>query len=275
MKNLREKQEFYRENGYWIEEQVFSSEECDLICKKMKQFANEQFAMITNPDRPEFLIAQSIEKLAATSSSIPGLGKKSDLIKEAFETAQLMRSIMTDKRLVSVLKDIESREIVALVSSFFFKEAGTPYAEQAWNPHQDNIYMNIKKGCSINTQLMLADADRENGAMYIYPGSQEEDLLPFDDAPTYGEEARKNPGRKCIIPEKYKDKKLDLNFRKGDFLMIDGHLIHGSYYNKSSRSRPVFAWQVCTRADSKSATGEHGGENSRRTEITLENHEDC
>lgn len=260
---------FYRKNGYWIERGVFTPDECNKICTSMRRYADDKFTMITNPDRPEFLIAQAIEKLANISSSIPGLGKKSDLIGEVIQTSNLMRSVMTDPRLVSILEDIQGQEVVALVSQFFFKEAGSAYAEQAWNPHQDNAYLNIKKGCSINTQLMLADADRENGAMYVFPGSHEEDILPFVHVATYGEEARKNPGRKCEIPDKYVDQKLDLTFKKGDFLMIDGNLIHGSYTNRSNRSRPVFAWQTCTLKDAGPGLGENIGENSRRMAITL------
>ena len=36
-------------------------------------------------------------------------------------------------------------------------------------------------------------------------------------------------------------KKIDLNFNKGDILILHGNLVHGSYPNKSNYSRPLYS----------------------------------
>lgn len=262
MKSQSNSQKFYQENGFRIVRRVFSSDECNHILREIKKFADKDFGIIINPDRPKFLLAQGLGNMPVESE----LWQKVDFVEMAFSTSKLMRGVMTDPRLVSVLEEIQGREVIALVSQFFFKEAGSYYAKQAWNPHQDNSYLHIKKGCAINAQLILADADPKNGSVYVFPGSHKEDILPFEPTISYGKRAKNRPGNKCVIPEKYS--RQDLHFKKGDFFILDGNLIHGSYPNNSNRSRPVYAWQTCTR-DSASPALESRGKNAQRMEITL------
>jgi len=175
---------------------------------------------------------------------------------------------MTDVRSNNILQGIHlGRNITALCSQFLFKEFGSKFQHEAWNPHQDNSYLNIKKGCAVNVQLMLSDNNKINGSLYAYPGSHAEEILPFEQKMSYGDDANNQPGNNCIIPSKYS--KIDLEFSKGDLLFIHGNLIHGSYPNLSSISRPVFAWQTCTLGDAEVALGSNRGKNAQRMEIKL------
>ena len=42
--------------------------------------------------------------------------------------------------MVHILETLTNAKVVGLMSQILFKEAGSPYASQAWNPHQDNSY---------------------------------------------------------------------------------------------------------------------------------------
>ena len=50
------------------------------------------------------------------------------------------------------------------------------------------------------------------------------------------------------MPEGYE--KVDVNFRKGDLLVLHGNCIHGSYANVSKkRSRPLFSCSYITKGE--------------------------
>jgi ectoine hydroxylase-related dioxygenase (phytanoyl-CoA dioxygenase family) len=256
--------DFWKNNGYLIIKKKYSVQECDFFLSKIKKFSNKDFSTIINPDRLDFLIAQSSNSITEELE----LWQRIENIQEARLTAQIFRSIMTDIRSYNILQSIqEGKNVIALCSQFLFKEFGSKYQHEAWNPHQDNSYLNIKKGSAINVQLMLSDSSKVNGSIYIYPGSHDEDILPFETMQSYGDKAKNQPGNKCIIPIKYS--KVDLEFDKGDLLFIHGNLIHGSYPNLSSKSRPVFAWQTCTLADADIALGLNSGKNTQRMKIKL------
>lgn len=227
----QEQLSFYRLNGYLIVQKLFSEEECDAIKKSIRQHANEDFAAIMNPDRPEELAKQA-----------PFSSRESVL-----QTSRFFRNIMKDPRYVTIVEMLQGKEMVGLMSQMLFKEVGTKYAAQAWNPHQDNAYPRNPNNQYITMNLFLADAERENGSMYVYPGSHQEDLLPFKSTVSYREEDGR-PGNLCEIPEKYT--RVDLSFRRGDLLILHGNTIHGSYSDLSQkRSRPLFSCSYITKGE--------------------------
>ena len=190
---------------------VFSSAECGKLLETFEKHANRDYAAILNLDRE---------------------------IPEA-------RAVMKDPKIVSILETLQGENVVGLMSQVLFKKAGSPYASQAWNPHQDNAYPQGKPGAYITINLFLADADPENGGMYIYPGSHREPLLPFEPVKSYREDLGANPGNIVKVPEKYK--KADLIVKKGGMLVLNGQVIHGSYPNRSkTRSRPLFSISYIT-----------------------------
>lgn len=197
----------YHEEGYLIVENVFSSEECDFLLQLCEKHADKNYSAILNLDR-----------------------RVSEL-----------RNLLKDPRLVAMLEAFEG-EVVGVMSQVLFKKVGSPYASQAWNPHQDNSYPQVEGGVYITINAYLADSDPENGGLYMFPGSHKAGLLPCAPTVSYREIPGTNPGNTVQVPEKYKS--VDLRTRKGDVLFIHGLVVHGSYPNRSnSRSRPLL--QLC------------------------------
>src|SRR5579872_6321603 len=122
----------YRELGYLLKEELFSPQECDRLLRIFEQHAEKDYPAIMNLDR-----------------AVPEV-----------------RGLMKDPRCVSVLEALKGAEMVALVSQALFKRVGTPYASQAWNPHQDNSYAQAPAGTSMTLMIFLADSDVENCAEY-------------------------------------------------------------------------------------------------------------
>lgn len=224
----KEEYDFYWENGYFVGSQLFSDDECNEILALFKKYANADFAAIMNIDR-----------------HVPRA-----------------RMIMRDPRIAERLEAFQQKEVVGLMSQILFKEAGSLYAPQAWNPHQDNAYPQSEDGAYITINLFLNDADKENGTLYVFPGSHKEGLQPATPTPSYREIPGTNPGNTVAVPEKYE--RVDVNFKKGDVLFLHGNCVHGSYPNVSVRSRPLFSISYITKG-----VPFISGRNAKRTEISL------
>ena len=81
---------FYRDNGYLIVKKVLSEESCDNYLSQIKKHANNDFAAIMNPDRFDFLVAQSFENIIGGLS----LSDRVDHIEECRKTSQMTFEIM-------------------------------------------------------------------------------------------------------------------------------------------------------------------------------------
>ncbi len=203
---------YYDTNGCLIVEDILSSEECDSILQIYESHADENFSAILNLDR---------------------------------EGVSEIRNLMKLPKIVSTLDRLQRWEVDAVQSIILFKRAGSGYTTQAWNPHQDNSYPQAPYPGYITINIFLADADLENGCMYLYPGSHIEPLLPFVETKSYREAVGTNPGNTVEVPEGYD--KVDLVIKKGAMLVLNGHLIHGSYPNNSNRSRPLCSISYVTK----------------------------
>ena len=113
------------------------------------------------------------------------------------------------------------------------------YAHKEWNPNKDNAYPRAPWGMYLTGNIPFADQDKENGCMYIYPGSHLENLLPAEFFKSFLEEPGKNPGHDVSksLPSDYT--KVDLPMKKGSLLILHGNVVHGSYPNRSNRDRPM------------------------------------
>lgn len=281
---------FYKEMGYLVVPGVFSHDECDVILSRIRHFANRDFAALMNPDRPEYLLAQYTKcrfgiqpndespKIGPIVDKIEGilqypdrnqqaeaLELKREQLDNVYETSSFLRDVMRDPRQRDILETLQGREIAALMSQVLFKEAGTRFAkEQGWKPHQDNSYPKNPDGQYITTNLFLADANKENGTLYIYPGSHKLGLLPSEETQSFREAKGSAPGNRTIMPGIWEDAHYDVNFKKGDLLVLNGNTIHGSYPNLSNRSRPLYSQSLISKGEPFVP-----GPNARRIEISL------
>ena len=227
---LHEQQvEFYNINGYLILEKLLPEDECERVLTICEEFADEKYSAILNLDRTEIEI----------------------------------RELLRRKDFVSRLEQLQETEVVGLMTQILFKKAGTPYASQSWNAHQDNAYPQAEYGAYITLNVFLEDADAGNGGMFIYPASHKEGLLPFEPTKSYREGLGANPGNVVVPPDKYE--RVELNFKKGDVLVLHGCVIHGSCSNESvDRSRPL-----CQLVYIKRGKDFIPGKNANRKEIPL------
>jgi len=257
----KEDLDFFNKSGFIVIKDMLTPEECAFFNSKIRAFANSDFAAIMNPDRVEFLLAQSHEKIL----SFETLSEKVMFIEEARVAAGYMRDIMRNPKAVKILEQIQGNEVVGLMTQMLFKENNSPYASQAWTPHQDNAYPRNINGQYITTNFFFADADKSNGSLYVYPGSHLEGIVESEHRVSYREKKGDNPGNTISDKILKKYDKVDVNFKSGDMLILHGNCIHGSYANTSrSRPRPFLSCSYITKGESFVS-----GKNAQRREISL------
>tara|TARA_Y100000593_G_C4297866_1_gene331627 strand:+ start:729 stop:1511 length:783 start_codon:yes stop_codon:yes gene_type:complete len=252
--------DFYHRNGYVIVKDILTEEECDRCYETIKRIASKDFSAIMNPDRIEFLVSQCYSLF----DNCETLYEKTALFEQLKKISKMMRNVMKNKKAVAVLEQIQNYEVSGLMSQMLFKEAHSAYATQAWQPHQDNAYPRNKNGAYLTTNFFFRDANRENGSLFIYPGSHLHGLIECSEKPSYREPKGSNPGN--VISEKLLDKfdKVDVEFSKGDMLVLHGNCVHGSYPNHSSHSRPLLSCSYITKGEEFIP-----GKNAQRKEISL------
>lgn len=220
----------YDRNGFLVVPDVLSDSECDfaveIFDRHRRKIRDRDYKGIMNLERVDYW---------------SHIYEPSDRWIHVYVRQMLIKH----PAVVTALETLQRRNagcVVNLQSMFLFKKAGSTYARQAWNPHQDNAYPKAKKGAYITANFVFSDQDKENGCMYIYPGSHKEPLLKAKFVKSFQEEPGKNPGHDVTgsLPQKYKSKKIDLPMKSGAILFLDGHCVHGSYPNNSpNRDRPM------------------------------------
>ena len=211
--SLRKSQvKFYDLNGYLVLDDIITKDECAKAIKVFEGYADERFSAIMNLDRED----------------------------------KLVRELVMLPELINAVEQLQRWEVDSVMSQMLFKKAGSNYAGQAWNPHQDNSYPQIPYPLNITTNLFLTDADPENGGMYLFPGSQREPLVQYIPTISHRETPGTNPGNTIQVPSQYNQE--DLIAKAGAVLIMNSHLMHGSYPNNSrTRSRPLFSVSYVTK----------------------------
>ena len=210
VKLTQEQIRFYDENGYLVIPGLYSEAACDEIKRQAESVAAEDYAVFLNLHR----------------------------------TLPFFMEIAKDPVLLDIVKTVQRHRVVLLNDQYLYKKAGTPYAKQSWNPHQDNAYVKAPREAYMQLHIFLDRSEKENGGLIYYPGSHYEDILPFDYMPSWREEADKegitHPGLKLVPPQKYKA--TDVIGPRGGICLQHGHIIHGSHPNLTqNRSRAQYS----------------------------------
>jgi len=233
MINNKKIKDDFNKNGFVIIKKFPTNKNCNIFLRKIKKYSNKDFSPIMNPDRKEFLIAQSNDKI----SNFKYLGEKANFLDQINKECAFFRSVMVNKKILNIITKIKQRKISAVMSQMIFKEKKTKYSKQSWLPHQDNSYPKNKNGNYITINIFLGKSSRINGSLFIYEKSHKFGIFKYKRKISYREKDSK-PGN-FISTKKFK--KVDLNFDKGDMLILHGNLIHGSYPNNSNYSRPLYS----------------------------------
>lgn len=242
--------DYYREHGFLLVRGVMNEERIKEYLENIYLVADEDFSAIMNPDRMEYLVAQDVTLRHMLQENMMD---SLDRMGQLQFIGGLTWSIVSDASVVRILENLQGAPVSYLMSQMLFKQSGSRYATQAWDPHQDNAYpknitTNAKNGLKtqyITTNFFLEQTNVANGTLYVYPKSHHLGLVDFKQRKSYREDLGSNPGNTVKIDLSGYEK-LDLEFMPGDMIVMNGNLIHGSYPNNSERSRPLLSVSYIT-----------------------------
>ncbi len=221
--------EHYQENGFHIEYNALTAQECDALIaagKDLENAKNGTFRPQMMPHRsdPRFLQALKIPKIK------------------------------------NIIEMLVGGTPAGLQTEFFFCKPGT----RGFSMHQDNFYVEAPYGVFASAWIALTDTYKEKGGLIVYPGTHKEGQLAtrkLSLPPDAGQDPNAN-NEETIIPEKYKP--IYPSVPKGAALFIHGHLVHSSGANTTSEFRYVLL-NTYIRAGEPFRPGRH----AQRAEVAL------
>lgn len=195
--------ERYEEQGFFVEPDMFSPEECEQIIQASQRLPT-----------------------ALDGSFIPTMN--------VHKMDSVFLRAMSKPAVLSVMDRLVHGRSNGLHSQLFFM----PPHRTGLGCHQDNYFVEAKADAFGSAWIALVDVTHENGGLYAYPGSHKEGKLPVKSADGIaGADKREVVYEETIVPDRYA--KSDLSVRRGTVVFLHGYVAHGSYVNHSASNRYV------------------------------------
>jgi phytanoyl-CoA hydroxylase len=195
---------FYQEKGFFIEENLFSDEECAQLIQAASDLENAKNATY----RPQMM---------------------------PHRTNPLYLNAMRKPALTHIINQLVGGKAAGLQTELFYCKPGT----RGFSLHQDNFFVQAPLGTFASAWIALTDTYFEKGGLIVYPGTHKEGLLPVRKL-TLSKDSAQDPNannEETVVPPHYP--LLNANVPKGAALFIHGHLVHGSNTNQTDEWRYV------------------------------------
>lgn len=201
-----EQLKFYDKNGFLIIENFISSEDCDSLAQAAFDYAGDKIHNHLNFHRD----------------------------------IQEFKDLILHPQLHDICDQLQNTRMIPIGSIFFFGKPNNPL-ENGSLAHQDNYAAKAPIGSYFVTAISLDDADSENGALNVYPGSHKLGELPYKDTKNFeydenGNMTKNYPiGSEVEIPEGLKCETL--SYRKGALILMHTNTIHSADKNENTQGR--------------------------------------
>jgi ectoine hydroxylase-related dioxygenase (phytanoyl-CoA dioxygenase family) len=163
--NLSHNKLFYEENGYLVLENVLSRDECKYIKDLLEQHTTDDYTNMLNPDRYDFLVAQSTHRITGS------MRDRIDYLEKCQYTSVRIRELLRDRRVVGELEHLYEKKFYGLSTHMIWKKPDTKFSEQAWRPHQDNNENKPGNEVEVPSKYKKNDVLGNTGDMYIQHGN--------------------------------------------------------------------------------------------------------
>jgi ectoine hydroxylase-related dioxygenase (phytanoyl-CoA dioxygenase family) len=146
--------------------------------------------------------------------------------------------LLTNPRLVALVRDLLGEDVVGWGSHFFCKMPGDGKAV-AW--HQDASYWPLSPSRAVTVWLAIDDADVENAAMRFLAGSHHHGHLTY----RASDPAEHNVLNQSIDNAEQYGRAVDVELKAGEVSVHSDLLLHGSEANRSGRRRCGLTLRYC------------------------------
>jgi len=139
--------------------------------------------------------------------------------------------LVTNDRILNYVQDLLGDNLICWATHYFCKMPGDG-KQVSW--HQDASYWPLTPSKTVTVWLAIDDADAENGAMQVLPGSHVHGQIAFERST---EEENNVLSQSVRDPEQYGDPPVTFALRAGQMSLHTDLLLHGSEPNRSNRRR--------------------------------------
>ena len=142
-----------------------------------------------------------------------------------------MWDLCAEPRILDYVQDLLGQDLVCWGAHFFCKQPGD---ERRVSWHQDASYWPLTPSRTVTVWLAIDDADEENGAMTVVPGSHLHGQIPFERS----EAGERNVLNQTVVdPRRYGGDPVSFVMKAGQISLHTDLLLHGSNPNLSDRRR--------------------------------------
>lgn len=142
-----------------------------------------------------------------------------------------IHDLVTEPRILDYVQDLLGEDLICWGTHYFCKMPGDG-KRVSW--HQDASYWPLTPSQTVTVWLAIDDADLENGAMQVIPGSHRHGQIGFESsAPDEGNVLNQT----VLNPQQYGGAPVAFTMRAGQLSLHTDLLLHGSEPNPSSRRR--------------------------------------
>jgi ectoine hydroxylase-related dioxygenase (phytanoyl-CoA dioxygenase family) len=206
--------EFYRENGFLVVEDCFSSVELEALKAETLRICRGELGEIRGlePSAP----GESDDDVMARTLCIHFPDKVS----------QVMRDEVKHESLVNILQTVIGPDVKCMQSMLFIKSAGKPGQAR----HQDEDYIPTRDRSLTGCWLAMDDATVENGCLWVIPGSHKPGVLwPMK----FHDDRRFDCSWESYDYPFTDDQAVPVEVKAGTVVVFNGYLLHRSLPNKA------------------------------------------
>jgi chlorinating enzyme len=164
-------------------------------------------------------------------SKAAALGHNSYSINGWHKTCAGIHDLVTEVRILDYVQDLLGENLICWGTHYFCKMPGDG-KQVSW--HQDASYWPLTPSKTVTVWLAIDDANAENGAMEVVPGSHKHGQIPFE---------RSTPQEKNVLNQSvlnidpYGDPPVLFEMKAGQISLHTDLLLHGSRPNMSTQRR--------------------------------------
>ncbi len=155
--------------------------------------------------------------------------------------------LLTDPRIVVLVKDLVGPDVIGWGSHFFCKMPGDG-KRVSW--HQDSSYWPLSPSKAVTIWLAIDDASVENGCMRFIPGTHHFGHLTY----TLSEKDEANVLNQTVTGAEKFGAPVDVELAAGEVSIHSDLLLHGSEANRSAKRRCGLTLRYCP-ADVRAGLG--------------------
>lgn len=217
---------FYRKNGYLIVENLLAGDHRNCLCQR---------ALDVILDRTESAGSMKIMMEGRTDIQSVPVEEREARANRLFNP-HLHESLFFDYAahppVLDVIEPLIGEDIKLIQSMFFFRPkggVGQPY-------HQDSFYLKAEPDTLIAAWIAIDDAVRENGCLWVIPGSHNDPVHPHEQS----EDQRMIDMRWLEVHGADASKEVPVEVKSGDGVLFSGRLLHRGGHNLSDRPRRCY-----------------------------------